>query len=301
MRRHLHWLVLASVLGAAPAGADYLKASRVAVVHEDHDAGSAEIGRLLAGDVVDLTSGRQTDGYYHVTLEGGTDGWVYRSFVRRYAGNRPGRTDHASADGGAQPLRGAGALDASTYAATDCPPEGTAQSDRLKQLNRLKNRTVGPAPASVVGMPLEDLIFPGEDASRWKPDRAIEVVAYVYNVKMGGVETCNCGATDAAERDTHIELISDPQEPDVSQRFIVEVTPAWRRFMKATKGLDWSTSALKGSILHKWVKVRGWMLFDSQHTANATNTNPDDSSLWRATCWEIHPVSGLDVVAPPVQ
>lgn len=305
MIRRAHLACVLLVLVAGPAVADYLKASRPVIVHEDHDSDSGEKARLARDETIDLASGTQTDGYYHVLLADGTDGWVYRTFVRRFPGAMPGAPPPAEPDGGVStPAVGPGALDASAHVSTSCPPEGQTQLASLEALNRLKNRSVGPPPSVVVGTALEDLVTPdadGDDRDRWKPDKAIEIVGYVYDVKKGGVETCNCGATAEADRDTHIEIIADPSESDVSERFIVEVTPTWRRFIQATQGADWSTSALKTSILHKWVKVRGWMLFDSQHPQNAVNTNPNGTNLWRATCWEIHPITALEVVPAPVQ
>jgi hypothetical protein len=40
---------------------------------------------------------------------------------------------------------------------------------------------------------------------------------------------------------------------------------------------------------------------DEQHPHHATNTIPDGTQLWRATCWEIHPITALEVVPEPVQ
>lgn len=289
--------LLALCLLAAPASADYLKTSRTAVVRQEHESGSTEVARLPKGEAVALIGSRQRAGYYHVRLADGADGWVYRTFVRRFPGPLPG----ASGGETESPTPGAGALDASAFAPSDCPPEGDTQLPQLRELNRLKNRVIGPAPSAVVGTPIEDLVYPGDDRTRWSTGRAVEVVGYVHDVKVGGIETCNCRAKDAEERDTHIELVQTPEATDVDERLVVEVTPTWRRFMRTTRGVDWSTAALKGSILGKWVKVRGWLLFDTQHVQNATNTNPDGSNLWRATCWEVHPITGLDVVAAPVQ
>jgi hypothetical protein len=39
--------------------------------------------------------------------------------------------------------------------------------------------------------------------------------------------------------------------------------------------------------------VTGWLFYDSMHEGIAANTNPNGKNIWRATCEEIHPVSGI--------
>jgi hypothetical protein len=41
------------------------------------------------------------------------------------------------------------------------------------------------------------------------------------------------------------------------------------------------------------------MTFDSQHANAAENTNPGGANNWRATAWEIHPVTDIQIVAAP--
>jgi hypothetical protein len=42
--------------------------------------------------------------------------------------------------------------------------------------------------------------------------------------------------------------------------------------------------------------ITGWLLYDLIHEGNAANTNPNGSQIWRATCEEIHPITGIKVV-----
>lgn len=76
---------------------------------------------------------------------------------------------------------------------------------------------------------------------------------------------------------------------------IVEVTPRWLAIMTA-KGVDWSTRTLRDRVLGRWVKVTGWMLFDVEHRKQAENTAPGRPRNWRATAWEIHPITAIKVV-----
>jgi hypothetical protein len=179
----------------------------------------------------------------------------------------------------------------------DCGPEGTATSDTGKELNRLKNRYQNPAEDDIDSeVSLAAMLAPGNDINRFDAKRATRVQGLVVNVLVGGnKETCNCGATAVNERDTHIELAL-AQDAPATQRVIVEVTPRIRML----KGDGWKTAALKEKIKGKWVEVTGWLLFDSMHIDVAENTNPGGERNWRATCWEVHPVTDIKLLdAPP--
>jgi hypothetical protein len=65
------------------------------------------------------------------------------------------------------------------------------------------------------------------------------------------------------------------------------------------QGKDWSTDALKSDnqgIIGRWIEVSGWLLFDIAHRNGAENTNPGDPANWRATCWEIHPITSIKLL-----
>jgi len=182
---------------------------------------------------------------------------------------------------------------------TPCPIEGNAKSDRIKELNKLKNRTTFPQASDFdTTITLQKLLAKGEDQKRWSSSKAVKVIGYVYDVKMGGIETCNCKTKEKDLRDTHIELVTDPMNPDKSLRFIAEVTPRWRQEMKK-KGLNWSTRALRDKYLGRWVVIEGWLMFDEEHEHQAQNTSPLGKNNWRATAWEIHPITKIELTARP--
>jgi hypothetical protein len=83
-----------------------------------------------------------------------------------------------------------------------------------------------------------------------------------------------------------------------SKRGIAYVTPRLRAQMKV-RGVDWTTSALQRTIKGKWVEVTGWLLFNTPFIKKAENTNPGNKSNWRATCWEIHPVTDIKILSGP--
>lgn len=80
------------------------------------------------------------------------------------------------------------------------------------------------------------------------------------------------------------------------KRVIVEVTPRWRAFL-ATQGEDWSTTTLAIRLENRWVRFTGWLFFDGAHDDESENTAPGRAENWRATAWEIHPVTSLRVCA----
>jgi hypothetical protein len=182
---------------------------------------------------------------------------------------------------------------------TKCGLEGTAKSDTGKDLNRHKNRSAAPTDDQIAPeVSLTAMLAPGNDLTRFDQDKGARLTAFVVDVKPGGkAETCNCGAKDPIDMDTHIELGLAEDVPGI-QRVIIEVTPRLRQQMK-DKGEDWSTKALSKKIKGKWVEVSGWLLFDSMHVDGAENTNPGGEMNWRATCWEIHPITSLKVLNQP--
>ena len=142
---------------------------------------------------------------------------------------------------------------------------------------------------------LSKILEIGNDLDRWSSKKAARIKGYVYDVKPGGIETCNCKNKDIGERDTHIEILEDPNNNLKTHRMIVEVTPRIRKAMKL-KGIDWSTRALRDKYLGRFIEVEGWMLFDKEHENAAENSNPGRLRNWRATAWEIHPITKITLL-----
>jgi len=180
-----------------------------------------------------------------------------------------------------------------------CGIEGDARSPGVQALNRLKNRYTAPQQIDPA-ITLDAMLAPGKDTGRWKVKQGAEIIGYVSDVKVGGIESTNCHARAAEKRDTHIELVLDPMAGSPTQRVVVEVTPRWRAIM-AAQGMDWSTRALRDRLLGRWIKVRGWMLFDVEHQNASENTARGRERNWRATAWEIHPITSIEVVQRPAR
>jgi hypothetical protein len=176
-----------------------------------------------------------------------------------------------------------------------CPLEGDARQALARELNPFKNRDAAPPAAKInQNATLAAMLAPGNDLHRWSRDDAAIFEGVIIDVKPGGIESVNCHAKDPAHRDTHIEIALDAGAPE-TKRVIVEVTPRWREKMAGTA--DWSTTALKKQLKGNRVRITGWLFDDLEHTPEAENTNPGGAKNWRATIWEIHPITDITVLS----
>lgn len=176
-----------------------------------------------------------------------------------------------------------------------CGLTGNAPSPIAQQLNYMKNRSRNPKPKDIKpSITLEAVLAAGKDTHRWSDNSAAEIEGFVFDVKPGGIESTNCLAQNLLDRDTHIEIVPSMDDSGPTRRMIVEVTPRLRAIARA-QGLDWSTEALQVLKGHK-VKIKGWMLFDFEHIDESENTAPRARDNWRATAWEIHPVTDITVL-----
>jgi hypothetical protein len=182
----------------------------------------------------------------------------------------------------------------------NCPLEGDAKRADVRVLNTFKNRYTFPDSADFDrSVTLETMLAPGEDRNRFSANKAVELTGFVYDVKVGGDETCNCHERNPEFRDTHIEIVLPTDNGNEKQCVIIEVTPRMREIM-SKKGVDWSTDNLRNTIKGHLVHVKGWLLFDTEHLTQAENTDPDNPKDWRATCWEVHPVTSIELVGKPL-
>lgn len=86
VRRFMALAALTLSLGVAQA--DYLELARSATLRAEPASHSAALAHLDAGTQLVLIDDKQNNGYYHVRFKStGQEGWIYRTFGRRYAGN----------------------------------------------------------------------------------------------------------------------------------------------------------------------------------------------------------------------
>jgi hypothetical protein len=91
----------------------------------------------------------------------------------------------------------------------------------------------------------------------------------------------------------------------------VEFTPRWEtKFHLDDSNYNAMLKAVQDQILNKSVKFEGWMMYDFVHENAAKSTRPSQPECpndgkrhsgcnWRATPWEVHPVTGYTVVSGP--
>ena len=163
-----------------------------------------------------------------------------------------------------------------------------------RTFNALKNRTALPTAADFdPRVTLEALLAPGDDRTRWSQTKAATVEGYVVRVHDAGPESANCFSS--TRLDAHIEMARRADAPP-NERVIVEVTPPMREWARR-EGHDWSTPTLQRELTGRRVRVEGWLLFDDEHDEDAENTRRAHRDNWRATAWEIHPVTRITVVS----
>jgi hypothetical protein len=181
-----------------------------------------------------------------------------------------------------------------------CGMHGSSQPTRKEYAqNVFKNRYNLPASTDFdTRLTLQTFIEGRDDTNKYSQQKAAEITGYVYDVKVGGVETCNCKTTDPLFKDTHIELTLNSEDTGPENRFIVEVTPRIRMMME-DQGIDWTTSALKSSLKGRMVRIQGWLFYDQSHETEAFSLDRDDNigrKNWRSTPWEIHPITQIEVL-----
>jgi hypothetical protein len=161
-----------------------------------------------------------------------------------------------------------------------CGPEGNATGPRVQELNINKNRTdIASSYVAISWNDAKDL--PPSKVSEIQ-GAPVTVVGYLSNkVNVEGAESTNCDLIQPDEVDWHMYLTAGPKQL-VKQALIVETTPRTRPLHK------WTTEML-GKYVNTDQKVRisGWLLYDFEHI--------DVIGKERATVWEIHPITRIEV------
>lgn len=177
--------------------------------------------------------------------------------------------------------------------ARNCPSAGIALTSRARNLHRLKNRTALPQAADFDSrVTLAALLQPGDDSDRWSNDRAARVQGFVIDAGYARPEATNC--FNPCRRDIHI-LIATQKDATKTEEVVIEVTPNLRDWA-AQQGIDWSEPTLQAQLVGHWCEFEGWLYFDLGHAEESENIHPQRPGNWRATAWEIHPVTKITVI-----
>jgi competence protein ComEC len=92
--RHVLILFVFLLISVSFSIPDYLVVNRNVSIKEEPKGNSKIIGNAKEGDSLQLLSTEQKNGYYYVKVPNTTlQGWVYRTFVRRYSGEMPNVTE----------------------------------------------------------------------------------------------------------------------------------------------------------------------------------------------------------------
>lgn len=173
-----------------------------------------------------------------------------------------------------------------------CPASGFAFSRERRELQRLKNRTAIPPPADFdTNVTLEKLLQAGDDHSRWSATRAARVEGYVVSITKGPLELSNCYVP--CNRDIHIHVGLRP-DASPTEQVVLEITPRMQEWARQ-QGRDWSEETLRSAMLSHWCSFEGWLLYDSYHAGESENSAPGRAGNWRATAWEIHPITNFEI------
>jgi len=173
-----------------------------------------------------------------------------------------------------------------------CPESGFAFSSERRELHRLKNRTELPQLSDFDNaVTLQTMLQGGDDHNRWSQTRAARVEGYVVSVANGPFEATNCYAP--CSRDIHIHVGLRPDAPPREQ-VVLEVTPRMQKWATG-QGWDWSEESLRGTMLNRWCSFEGWLFFDSHHAGESETNAPGRADNWRATAWEIHPITNFEI------
>jgi uncharacterized protein YraI len=285
---------------------------------------------LSAGDTVQLLSPSLRRGYYHVEEANGTTGWVYRRFLtileEPSVAPVPSPVPSPSATTGVAPVGGVAptvdpawdkpALETTVFHRVGFANCGLGGSGGDTPTNLRKNRTDEPTSVhgvtfdAVLGLPYpvnhrpQRQSWPQSDLDVIAPYEGIPVAVTAFIARQRGIivenaqhssngESTNCHATDDAGVDWHVTLVKRPDDPK-STGIVVEVTPRIR-----ANGHPWTPAMLAPAVANgDSVRVSGWLLYDPEHFPQTTNydpAHPSSGATVRATLWEVHPVTRLEV------
>jgi hypothetical protein len=177
--------------------------------------------------------------------------------------------------------------------ALNCPNVGIALTSNARNLHRLKNRTALPHDADFdPRVTLEAILQPGDDRNRWATDRAARLQGVVIDVAYARPEATNC--YNPCRRDIHILLAMRTNAPKI-EHVVLEVTPNIRDWASG-QGIDWSEQTLQAQLVGHWCEFEGWLYFDAGHAEESENVTPHAPGNWRATAWEIHPITKITII-----
>jgi hypothetical protein len=177
--------------------------------------------------------------------------------------------------------------------AQPCPKYGTATNEKEKKLNIAKNQSVNVSSSEdPESFALNKLITTKKrkDENLFRNGAYVVTEGFLMSFEEEGAETCNCGKASKAKKngDVHMYLALVKNAPK-KNCIVIEITPAFKKIHP-----DYENLFKKNAK----VRVTGYLLYDYKHEGNAVTTCTSWSDVWRKTCWEVHPITSLEILSP---
>jgi hypothetical protein len=175
--------------------------------------------------------------------------------------------------------------------AQPCPKSGNSTTPEKKKINVLKNAGVNVnSSLTPEFLPLKNLLpsKKRKDRKLYADGAYVTTEGYLISLEEEGPEACNCGKAKASLKngDVHMYLGLKKNAKKIDC-IVVEITPAFKK-----KHPDYGT--MLGENIK--VSISGYLLYDFIHEPQAINTCTSCSDAWRRTCWEIHPVTAIELI-----
>jgi hypothetical protein len=139
----------------------------------------------------------------------------------------------------------------------------------------------------------------------------VELVAYILEGRLGGIESVNCGRTKRGDIDIHLALVTTaPTLLNLNAAGATECTSITAELSPHHRPIEWDVlgrmtgtptgqrltkahTKLKDENLQRPLRFRGQLFFDASHNLCA-NGQPTAGNPARRSHWEIHPVYSID-------
>ena len=184
----------------------------------------------------------------------------------------------------------------------DCPESGCGENGD-QELNKAKNKVDVPKDGDVQKATFSSMTAlaqpahwdTGQDRSSirgaGKEGTSAVLKGFLLKVKAEGGESCNCDLTRRVDTDVHLALVSaseDGEETSVT----AELTPR----LRANGHTSWLYKDVK-DLEGEYVRVTGWLMLDTKHIpqSHLLPNERHNKAVVRATNWEVHPVTKLEV------
>jgi len=172
-----------------------------------------------------------------------------------------------------------------------CPEWGSATSQKHKDLNIAKNRSISIDSSQIADfVPLASMIsYTKKDDSDWFHNGEYVVTeGYLINAIEEGAESCNCNHAKKSLKNGDVHMyLGRSKSSKIKNCIIIEITPAFKN-----DNPDYE----KYLILKKKIRVTGYLLYDFIHRKDALMTCNNCTDIWRKNSWEIHPITEIEIL-----